>query len=250
MDIWARIIDLPLGSINKIGGERAMGLIGEVKRMDVDKDVKTSGPYLRARVSIEVSKPVHRGVMLKAKEEAVLEWFDIQYEKIPYFCSSCGVMGHSHLECDKPLIRNNDGKLSYEVKQLRVQDPKRKKLQSFSEVAADTFGSAASSMSKQPSGSANLQETDRFEEHSRDPAREDDEEVPSPLKQAKAHDKGVVPPDGSGKTIVGELGKNLSPSNLRRFCNSREFGDIGGKELSSVFNSIIYEERSLRFRKL
>lgn len=140
MDIWARIIDLPLGSINKIGGERAMGLIGEVKRMDVDKDVKTSGPYLRARVSIEVSKPVHRGVMLKAKEEAVLEWFDIQYEKIPYFCSSCGVMGHSHLECDKPLIRNNDGKLSYEVKQLRVQDPKRKNCKAFQRLQQTLLG--------------------------------------------------------------------------------------------------------------
>lgn len=37
---------------------------------------------------------------------------------------------------------------------LRVSDPKRKKVQSFSEAAAETFGSAASSTSKQTAGLA------------------------------------------------------------------------------------------------
>jgi hypothetical protein len=133
-----------------------MGLIGTVRSMDVDKDGKASGPYLRARVSIELSKPIHRGIMLKVKKEVAHEWFDIQYEKLPYFCSSCGIMGHSHLECDKPLICNADGKLSYEDKPLRVQDTRKKKMQSFSDAAADTFGSAASSTSKYPSGSADV----------------------------------------------------------------------------------------------
>jgi hypothetical protein len=182
MDIWARIIDLPLGWMNKIRGEWAMGLIGKVRSMDVDKDGKASGPYLRARVSIELSKPIRRGIMLKAKKEVAPEWFGIQYEKLPYFCSSCGIMGHSHLECDKPLIRNVDGKLSYEVKPLRVPDTRRKKMQSFSDVAADMFGSAVSSTSKYPSRSANVQEAARVGECTNDPGREE-EEVSSPLKK-------------------------------------------------------------------
>jgi hypothetical protein len=48
MGIWVRIMDLPLGWMNKRRGEKAMGLIGAVKKMDVDnKDGKASvdGPY-------------------------------------------------------------------------------------------------------------------------------------------------------------------------------------------------------------
>jgi Flp pilus assembly pilin Flp len=149
MDIWVRIMDMPLGWMNKHRGERAMGLIGVVKKMDVDKDGKASGPFLRARVSIEVAKPIRRGVLLKTKRDSAAEWFDIQYEKLPYYCSSCGVMGHSHLECGIPLVRNADGKLPYEGK-LRVPDPRRKKLQSFSEAAYEAFGSVSASA---PTGS-------------------------------------------------------------------------------------------------
>jgi hypothetical protein len=49
-------------------GERAMVLIGDVKKIDVDKDGKASGPFLRARVATDVAKPVRRGVLLKTKK--------------------------------------------------------------------------------------------------------------------------------------------------------------------------------------
>jgi hypothetical protein len=109
--------------------------------MDVDWDGKASWPFLWARVAMELAKPVRRGVLLKTKKDSVPEWFDIQYEKLPYYCSGCGIMGHSHLECDKPLVRNEDGRLPYNVKH-RVADPRRKKLQSFSDAASEIFVSA------------------------------------------------------------------------------------------------------------
>jgi hypothetical protein len=83
-----------------------MGLIGEVKKMDDDKAGKASGPFLRGRVSIEIAKPLRRGVLLKMKKDGEPEWFAVQYEKLPFFCLAYGVMGHSQLECDKPLVRN------------------------------------------------------------------------------------------------------------------------------------------------
>ena len=95
--------------MNRHHGEQAMGLVGTVKNMDVDTDGKASGPFLRARVDVEVAKPVRRGVLLKTKKDEELEWFDIQYEKLPFYCLSCGVMGHSKLECDKPVVRNTLG---------------------------------------------------------------------------------------------------------------------------------------------
>lgn len=40
MDIWVRILNVPLGWMNETRGGRTMGLVGEVKKMDVDKNGK------------------------------------------------------------------------------------------------------------------------------------------------------------------------------------------------------------------
>lgn len=53
MEMWVRILNLPLGWMNAHRGERAMDLIGNVVKMDVDKSGKASGAYLRARVAVE-----------------------------------------------------------------------------------------------------------------------------------------------------------------------------------------------------
>ncbi|RLN38622.1 hypothetical protein C2845_PM01G20240 [Panicum miliaceum] len=205
MDIWVRIMDLPLGWMNRHRGERTMGLIGEVKMMDVDKDRKASGPFLRARVAIEVAKPLRRGVLLKTKRDGAPVWLDIQYEKLPFFCLSCGIMGHSQLECDKPVVRNEMGILPYDI-QLRVFYPKKKKIQSFSEAAAETYGSGSSSASKQLRGSATRSGDDFAAEQKGMRADGEDEEVTSPQKSA---------PLASGKRdapVSTTIGRKLFPA--------------------------------------
>lgn len=76
-------------------------------------------------------------MLLKTRKDADPEWFDIQYEKLPFYCLACGTMGHSELECDKPVMRNASGKLPYDIK-LHVQEVKKKKLLSFTEAAAES----------------------------------------------------------------------------------------------------------------
>uniref|UniRef100_A0A0D9XBK1 FAS1 domain-containing protein n=1 Tax=Leersia perrieri TaxID=77586 RepID=A0A0D9XBK1_9ORYZ len=187
MEIWVRILDLPLGWMNQHRGERALGLIGEVKKVDVDRDGKASGPFLRGRVAIDVLKPLRRGVLLRTRKEGAADWFDIQYEKLPFYCLSYGVMGQSQIECDKPLVRNPDGRLPYDAK-LRVNDFKKKKLQSFVEAAAETFGSGSSSASEQSRGSASKSGDRRTGMGSRSSKAkgktigDDDDEVNSPVK--------------------------------------------------------------------
>lgn len=63
MEIWVRIPNLPLRWMNQQRGSRAMSLIGHVVKMDVDKDGKASGAFLRGRVAIEIDKPLRRGVL-------------------------------------------------------------------------------------------------------------------------------------------------------------------------------------------
>jgi hypothetical protein len=97
--IWVRVLNLPLGWMNKTRGRRAMSLISQVVKVDVDADRKASGAFLRARVAIEINKPVWRGVLLLISKEEEPRWFQVQYEKLPYYCFACGVMGHSEIEC-------------------------------------------------------------------------------------------------------------------------------------------------------
>jgi hypothetical protein len=60
------------------------------------------------------------------------EWFDAQYEKLPFLCFSCGLLGHGGMGCDKPALRNDQEKLPYERDPpLRAPEDRRKKLQGF-----------------------------------------------------------------------------------------------------------------------
>jgi hypothetical protein len=52
--------------------------------MGVDGDGEASGPFLCAHVAVEVDKPLRRGVMLKPDKTAKPEWFQIQFEKLPF----------------------------------------------------------------------------------------------------------------------------------------------------------------------
>ena len=61
--------------MNRTKGAKAMGLIGNVLKMDVDSDGKASGAFLRARVAIEVEKPIRRGVLLRMNKNEEPRWF-------------------------------------------------------------------------------------------------------------------------------------------------------------------------------
>jgi hypothetical protein len=149
MEIWVRILNLPLGWMNQQRGTRAMSLIGTMIKMDVDDDGKASGAFLRARVAIEIGKPLRRGVLLRMSRSEEPRWFAIQYERLPFYCFGCGIMGHSEIECPNPVPRNVDGKLPYDV-QLRAPEERRRRVQGFAEAAADSFGSGSSSGSRPP----------------------------------------------------------------------------------------------------
>lgn len=115
LEMWVRILDLPLGWMNRTKGSKVMGLIGHVTKMDADADGKANGAFLRARAAVEVDKPIRRGVLLRMSKNEEPRWFHAQYEKLPYICFACGKMGHSELECPTLVERDEKGKLLYDV---------------------------------------------------------------------------------------------------------------------------------------
>lgn len=58
LELWVRVLNLPLGWMNRAKGSRALGLIGNVVKMDVDNDGKASRAFLRGRVAMEINKPI------------------------------------------------------------------------------------------------------------------------------------------------------------------------------------------------
>ena len=69
------------------------------------------------------------------------------YEKVPYFCFSCGIIGHSEIECPTPTLRDEKGCLPYSEK-LRAPEEKRTKSQ------GEWFGQGDSSSRKSSTSGA------------------------------------------------------------------------------------------------
>lgn len=181
MEIWVPLLNLPLGWMNVHRGIRAMRLLGQVVKMDVDGDGNACGAFLRARMAIDISRPIRRSVLLKLSKDGMPEWFDVQYERLPYFCRSCGIIGHTEVECDNPTRRDASVNLPYDLK-LRAPDDRKKKMQSFTEAASESFGSGSSFGSRPSRDSTNMSDG----RHSAKVGVElghETEEVTSPLKQ-------------------------------------------------------------------
>lgn len=66
-------------------------------------------------MAIEIGKSLRHGVLLRMSRSKEPRWFEIQYERPPYFCFGCGVIGHSEVECLYLAPRNDLGKLPYDV---------------------------------------------------------------------------------------------------------------------------------------
>ena len=133
MTIWARIVDLPFEWMNDKKGLKIARLIDKHCSVDVDEFGEASGTFLRARVAIPIDQPLRRWVTVRRGSTDVS--FNLQYEKLPFFCFSCGLIGHRELECRSLADRDDAGKLPFD-RGLRAPEDRRRKLQSFGQAAA------------------------------------------------------------------------------------------------------------------
>ena len=85
LQLWARVPNLPYNLRNETWGK----LIAQ----QIDKDATSVqfdhvGGYLRARVSIDVKKPLRRWILITSAKRGKTDLYDIQYEQVPHFCFS------------------------------------------------------------------------------------------------------------------------------------------------------------------
>jgi hypothetical protein len=126
----------------KKGGRRQRELLA-LWRIDVNEKGKASGSLLRARVAMEINKPLRRCLFLRDEVRKANVWYEIQYEKLPFFCKSCGIMGHSDLVCLNLALRDSNGRLPYDIELRAPDDSKKKKQASFGEMASGMFSAGS-----------------------------------------------------------------------------------------------------------
>lgn len=85
--------------LNNRSDEIVKALIGNMgKILDIEKDVLGFGKYRRVKVLLDVTRPLRR--FRKMKDRRGMEFrVDFVYERLPFFCFSCGIMGHSEKDC-------------------------------------------------------------------------------------------------------------------------------------------------------
>jgi hypothetical protein len=124
--LWAKIQNPRFELMNKRWGEFLGAKIGEVEGVDVDSEGRAWGNAIRVRVSVDITKPLMRVVSAYSKKNKEYERYEVKYEKLPHYCFSCGIIGHSSLECPTPGVRDADGKLPYNADRLCVKEDRKK----------------------------------------------------------------------------------------------------------------------------
>lgn len=95
---WIQIHNVPLmcmdASIIRELGSR----VGKVEDIGTDAQGECFGEYVRIRVSVNITKPLKKIIVLKqeGKEDIPMP---VVYERLLDFCYSCGCIGHQFREC-------------------------------------------------------------------------------------------------------------------------------------------------------
>jgi len=97
--LWIRMYHLPLACMDKKFGLKIGATVGEVIELDVDDDEPGWGTFLRARICVDITKPLPRGRLLHLNNQSL--WIAFKYEKLPRFCFKCGRIIHGKQGCVK-----------------------------------------------------------------------------------------------------------------------------------------------------
>ncbi|KAF2950753.1 hypothetical protein DAI22_01g209766 [Oryza sativa Japonica Group] len=128
LPLWLRIYDLPeimmtTGFARSLGGK-----IGEV--LEVGGAIHD---FLRVKVAFPLSSPLKPLLRIWIKDKGVMS-FPVKYENVPFFCFSCGRIGHAEREC--PEVGSSSAQVRF-GKELRAS-PLKRKLQSFAPSSIST----------------------------------------------------------------------------------------------------------------
>lgn len=104
LPIMVRVLQLSLANRS----EHVARLIGNSLGTFVEVPKSQDGfytPFFRFQVLVDVTKPLKRGVNFQGVDRN-RQWLQVAYERLPFFCFLCGILGHGEEDCP---IRYEDG---------------------------------------------------------------------------------------------------------------------------------------------
>nr|XP_040258726.1 uncharacterized protein LOC109764082 [Aegilops tauschii subsp. strangulata] len=121
--IWVRVYNLPLGMMNAESAEDIGNIVGEFVEAGTGADGSAIGRFLCVKIRMQIDKPLMRGftlddggekedaqrrgkaTMMSEEEEDDGSWCRFEYEYLPDFCYTCGVIGHGEKDCTVKLLK-------------------------------------------------------------------------------------------------------------------------------------------------
>ncbi|KAE8776659.1 hypothetical protein D1007_50640 [Hordeum vulgare] len=122
LPVWVRVVNLPYNLRNNKWG---LAIARQIDKTASIVQIDLVGGFLRARVSIDVRKPLRRWILIESAKRRSTDKYEIEYEHIPHFCFSCGRLGHAYPFCPSPGTRDENGDLLFKPSLRAAEDRRR-----------------------------------------------------------------------------------------------------------------------------
>ncbi|KAK1644641.1 hypothetical protein QYE76_062446 [Lolium multiflorum] len=215
--VWARVLHLPFSLMNDQRGKSFVSRLGKVEKMDVDDKGRAWGEYLRVRVLINVNEPLMRYLSVFSQSRQETDHYAVMYERMPTFCFSCGLIGHSSLSCPTPAERDEYGFLPYHGPKLCVLDERKKKLsgtnsgQHSSSGHGSWSGAGRMGQSYQAPGASDRQGCDKDGGELKSSSKAKNPRARKPKTSTATDSKKGTGTDAAGQRISGQKRKEYRP---------------------------------------
>ncbi|KAK1610505.1 hypothetical protein QYE76_034179 [Lolium multiflorum] len=192
--VWARIMNLSFDMMNSERGTPLASRLGRVDHLDVDDKGRAWGSYLRVRVTINPLEPIMRCISVFSKRRNMTMQFNVMYERLPIFCFSCGLLGHSSLVCPTPAVRDSEGKLPYHGEKLCVPEKRKENVSSMGHSQSNKPSWDGTKMGPGSQASGSMPGDKQQEAASG--------EVTSPTKNPRQHRASVTRVNPAAKKVI------------------------------------------------
>ncbi|KAL5578890.1 hypothetical protein UlMin_011332 [Ulmus minor] len=100
---WEKAFGIPLKLLSEKNIRQIVNLAGEALEINFDL-AKTSfwKNFVHFKVEINIDKAIYPGRFVSGDEKT--KWVQFKYEKLPFMCFRCGLIGHEKANCQHPLL--------------------------------------------------------------------------------------------------------------------------------------------------
>jgi hypothetical protein len=102
--LWVRFYDVPWNKQTEVYGRLIGSKLGKVVEVDVDADGIELSDHLWVRIDWPLKQRLLARFKTNVKGQEAARIYPMQYERVPFFCFHCGLIGHSKEQCERIVL--------------------------------------------------------------------------------------------------------------------------------------------------